>query len=117
VRIYFAKDKDSLPESFSVTGKVVAESKHSPYCGGDAYGGTLKIRLSHKSASYDPEFVYLIVWCLSDMKDDFVGKNVSLKATKAYEDDHPCDCDLIENEIDSGGIPFYCAKNLKILPD
>ncbi len=87
VRIYFAKEKDSLPESFRVTGKVVAESKRAPDCGGDASGSN----------------------------EGFLGQTISLDLTKAYEDEHPCHCDLIENEFDSEGIPFYCVADPKTL--
>ncbi len=115
VRIYFAKEKDSLPESFRVTGKVVAESKRAPDCGGDAYGGTLKIRPSEKIEGYKPEFVYVIIFCLSGSNEGFLGQTISLDLTKAYEDEHPCHCDLIENEFDSEGIPFYCVADPKTL--
>jgi hypothetical protein len=116
VPIYFAKDKDSLPESFEMTGKVVAQ-QWEPYCGDLAQGSTLKIRPSQKIDGYNPEFVYMIIGCTPETNHNFTGKTVRIDAKKTYESDIPCHCSTIQNDIDSHGIPFYCAEHIKILPD
>jgi len=116
VRIYYAKDRDSLPESFDLTGTIV-EQTLSLSCGVVVFGGTLKIRPSQKIPTYSPEFVYVVAFCLSEKGRDFIGKTATLHVTKSYTGENPCKCELINNKIDSHGTPFYCAGDLKIVPN
>jgi hypothetical protein len=115
VRIYYGKDKDSLPESFDLTGTVVQQTL-APECGDVMFGSTLKIRPSQKITGYSPEFVYVVVLCMSEISRDFIGKTVNMHVKKSYAGEHPCECELIQNRIDSQGIPFYCAGGLTFLP-
>ena len=115
VHIYYAEDRDSLPESFEFKGTVVERSPVNA-CGGTWFGGTLKIKPLKNISGYTPEYVYAIVECLDQIDKGLVGKTVRVKVTKAYAGDKPCNCEEIQNRIESDGVPFYCAQILDIDP-
>ena len=110
IRIHFAKDADSLPEALELCGRVVEESLPAQ-CGTVAWAGTLKLRLLKKVTGYKPEFVYVVVPCLGDMGSTFMDRTVRIRVDKLYIDHKTCYFDLIENKIESEGIPFYCLQS------
>ena len=83
-----------------------------PDCGGVLFGGTLKIKPFQRTPGYRPDHVYVVVWCLGDLGHDFVGRSVRMRVAKAYDSDKPCDCELIQNKIESRGIPFIVQDYL-----
>jgi len=115
VHIYYAKDNDRLPESFEFKGTVVDRSPVCA-CGGVWFGGTLRIKPLKNISGYTPEYVYAIVECLDQIDKDLVGKTVRMRVMKAHPGDTPCNCEEIQNRIESNGVPFYCALKMDIDP-
>ena len=115
VPIYVAKGRDSLSESFEFLGTVVDRSPVTE-CGDVLSGGTIKVKPLKKISGYAPEYVYVIVFCLDRIDKDLVGKTVRMRVTKAHSDLTVCNCEEIQNKIESDGVPFYCSLKLDIDP-
>ena len=81
-------------------------------CGIIAWAGTLKIKLENKIDGYNPEYVYVLVPCFMDERGQrkYLKKCVDVTVTKQYAKGKPCYYDLVANDIDSKGVPFYCLQ-------
>ena len=116
VPVVFGKEDDGLPEKLHVVGRI-AKVSFSRACGGVYWSGTIKIKLLQKIANYPFQSVFVVVNCLEDSENEkkYLGKIVRLEVSKLYpklreyQDLDTFYFELIDNTIDSGGVPFYCT--------
>jgi hypothetical protein len=115
VQVVFGKTGDGLPEKMDVIGRITEVSFSTP-CGTIAWAGTIKLELLEKSRTYPHKNVYVVMLCLQDRQNEkkYLGKVVKLKLLKLYpkyrhSKDDSFYFELIENTINSRGVPFYCT--------
>ena len=115
VQVVFGKKGDGLPETMFVVGRIT-ELSFSRACGGVLWSGTIKLQLLEKIRNYPYKNVYVVVNCLEDSRDEkkYLGKVVKLKLLKLYPKYRHSRgegfyFELIDNTINSGGVPFYCT--------
>jgi hypothetical protein len=117
VPVVFGNRGDGFPEQFKLRG-VIAEASFSRACGTVWWSGTLRIKLLDRVKGYPHKNVFVVVNCLSDSSNErrYLGKVVTMEVSKLYSEyskiqgpDHFY-FELIDNTIDSKGIPFYCTR-------
>ena len=114
VPVVFGKKDDGLPEKLLVVGRI-SKVSFSRACGGVYWSGTIKIKLLQKIADYPHQNVFVVVNCLEDKQNQtkYLNKVVRLEVSKLYpelrkfRDPDSFYFELIDNTIDSGGVPFY----------
>ena len=114
VPVVFGKKDDGLPEKLLVVGGI-SKVSFSRACGGVYWSGTIKIQLLQKIADYPHQNVFVVVNCLEDKQNQkkYLHKVVRLQLSKLYPElrkFHDPDSfyfELIDNTIESGGVPFY----------
>lgn len=119
VAVVFGKKGDGLPEKLQVVGRINKVS-FSRGCGVVLWSGTIELQLIEKVASYPYKRIYVVVNCLEDSenKKKYLGKVVKLEVSKLYvryhdlrdQDPDTFYFELIDNTIDSRGLPFYCTN-------
>lgn len=116
--IRYGSKNDGLPRRLKVRG-VISRVDYAPphFCGELVFPTTLEVRLDRKASGYKHPFVYLVVPCLYQPEGalGFLNQRIEINATKQYARGRPCFYDREENEIDSGGLPFYCADREELL--
>lgn len=114
VPLVFGNKDDGLPEKLDVVGRI-SKVSFSRACGGVYWSGTIKIELLQKIADYPHQNVFLVVNCLEDNQNEkkYLKKVVRLEVSKLYHefrkfrDPETFYFELIDNTIDSCGVPFY----------
>ena len=130
VPVVFGRKDDGFPETMTVTGVIKDLTFIKAGCGGVAWAGTLRLELKEKVSNSPPKDVFVVVGCFPDFekfgsnRKSYLNKPVRLTVSKLYPDLRfssiiaagrdvlkvPCAFDLITNEINSKGIPFYCTS-------
>jgi hypothetical protein len=126
VPIVFGRKNDGLPEKIEVRGTIEDLTFARAGCGVVAWGGTLRVRLDRKIPGYPYKDVFIVISCFPDFekfdhRDQYIDKPVALALSKLYPQYQfgmfkdinkvPCAFDLITNQIDSEGVPFYCTQD------
>lgn len=114
VPVVFGKKDDGLPEELLVVGRISKVSFSRP-CGVVYWSGTIKIQPLQKIPNYPHKNVFVVVNCLQDSQNEkkYLNKVVKLKLSKLYPEQRMFRnpdtffFELIDNTIDSGGVPFY----------
>ena len=116
VQVVFGKEGDGLPERMHVVGRIT-EVSFSRSCGVVLWSGTIKLELLGKVRDYPYRNVYVVVNCLDDSQNEkkYLGKVVRLELLKLYPKYRHYQPDsfyfeLIENRLNSRGVPFYCTN-------
>jgi hypothetical protein len=117
VSVIFGHKRDGFPETLKVRG-VISEMSFSRGCGVVLWSGTLKIKLIDRIEGYPYEHVFVVVNCLEDSQNEkrYLNKVVEMEASKLYPKYRKFSgvdtfyFELIDNTIDSGGVPFYCTN-------
>ena len=116
--IRYGNKTDGLPRQLKVRG-VISRVDYAPphFCGELVFPTTLEVRLDRKASGYEHPFVYLVVPCLYQPEGalGFLNQHIEINATKQYARGRPCFYDREENEINSGGLPFYCVEREELL--
>ncbi len=115
VPVVFGKEGDGLPEKLKARGRVTKVSL-SRACGVVIWSGTLEVTLLEKIKGYPHPKLYVVVNCLEDADEkQYLGREVEVEASKLYprytkfRDVSTFYFEIIDNTIDSRGVPFYCA--------
>jgi hypothetical protein len=117
VPVVFGKKSDGLPEKLQVVGRITSVS-FSRACGGVYWSGTIKMELLQMIPNYPYRNVFVVVNCLEDSQNEkeYLNKVVRIELSKLYpelrkfRDPGSFYFELIDNTIDSGGVPFYCTN-------
>lgn len=117
IHVVFGRKSDGLPETLKVRG-IISEISFSRACGVVWWSGTLKIKLIDKIQGYPYDDVFVVVNCLEDSQNEkrYLNKIVEMEVSKLYpryRKFRGVDTfyfELIDNTIDSKGVPFYCTK-------
>jgi len=125
VAIVFGERKDGLPEKLTIKGTITDLTFADSGCGGIAWSGTLKVKLSEPIPEYHFADVFLVLSCFPEFeqfkkREQYIGRPVSLTVSKLYPDYRfgaikdidkvPCAFEIIVNELDSNKVPFYCTE-------
>lgn len=115
--IVYGHKGDGLPRSFTARGTISRVDYAPPHCGELIFPATLKVRLDGKVDGYRHPFLYLVVPCLyqPDGAEKFLNQRIEITVAKLDEKVRPCFFDIKRSAIDSGGVPFYCAKREELL--
>lgn len=113
---YGGKD-DGLPRRLRAQGTITRVSYAASRCGELVFPATLKVKLDTRVPGYNHPFLYLVVSCLHQPAgaEQFLNKRIEINATKQYGKGQPCFFDIKTSEIDSEGVPFYCAEREELL--
>jgi hypothetical protein len=109
---------DGLPRKLAVRGIIRRIDYAQPRsCGELIFPATVEIELDGRLSGYRHPFLYLVVPCLYQPEgaQEFLNQHVLINATKPDETAQPCFFDIKTSGIDSGGLPFYCAKREEFL--
>lgn len=117
VPVIFGKKSDGLPETMKVRGRI-SEVSFSRACGVILWSGTLKVKLLDKTEGYPYEYAFIVVNCLEDSQNEakYLDKVVEMNVSKLYPKYRKYRgaktfyFELIDNTINSGGVPFYCTS-------
>jgi hypothetical protein len=104
---------DGLPRKLLARGVISRVQYAQPRsCGELIFPATVEIKLDEKPDGYEHPFLYLVVPCLYQPEGAraFINRHVEVAATKPDETAQPCFFDIKQSAIDSGGLPFYCAR-------
>jgi hypothetical protein len=117
IPVVFGKKNDGWPEKMKVRG-IISEISFSVGCGVILWSGTLKIELLDRIEGYPYEYVFVVVNCLEDSQNEakYLNKVVEMDVSKLYPKYRKYRgvktfyCELINNTINSSGMPFYCTN-------
>lgn len=108
---------DGLPRKLTARGTISRVDYAPPHCGELIFPTTLEIKLDAELSDYKYPFLYLVVPCLYRVEgaEGLLNKRVEIIATKQEADARRCFFDIKTSKIDSGGLPFYCARREELL--
>lgn len=110
---------DGLPRKLIARGTVSRIAYAPPRsCGALIFVATIEIKLDAQVKGYKHPFLYLVVPCLyqpAGAQEGLLNQGIEITATKQDETARPCFFDIKTSAIDSGGLPFYCAKREELL--
>jgi hypothetical protein len=118
VLVKFGKKDDGFAESLKIRGTIIELTFGQAYCGTIFWSGTVKVKLLNKIEGYPYENVFVVVPCFldPDNEEKYLNKTINLEVSKSYDNYNrydkkkPCYFEIITNNINSGGVPFYCSK-------
>lgn len=115
--IAYGSTNDGLPRSLTLRGTISQVDYAPPACGELIFAATFEIKLDRKPRGYNHPFVYVVVPCLyrPEGEEKFLNRHIEIRVTKQEKERRPCFYDRGTNEIDSKGVPFYCAKREELL--
>jgi hypothetical protein len=115
--IVYAGQTDGLPLKLAARGTISQVNYAPPRCGELIFAATFEIKLDGKLSGYNHPFLYLVVPCLYQPKgaEKFLGQHVLITAIRQNENRQPCFFDIESNQINSRGVPFYCAEREDLL--
>jgi hypothetical protein len=115
VPIVYGKKHDGMPLKLKMRGVISEVSPAWIYCGVLATAGTIKVQLTDNIEGYPHKSVYLVLPCFGEDKAKaeakYLNRALNVEVQKLYAPGKPCYFEVMLNQINSHGVPFYCLKD------